>query len=96
MQLLKDNWQLKTESIENKQDLFDYAKACGVPVAHACLGHRDDIDPYISWFGPSIGLGSMPRRHEYRITEICTEHEFRQACLAFQATPLVSRPLVTA
>lgn len=82
MHLLTDTWQLKTDSIEQKQELFDFAKACGVPTGNPLLGYRDDMDPYISYFGPSIGLGSLPRRHEYRITEICTEYEFRQACLA--------------
>ena len=95
MNLLLDNWQLKTDSIEQKQQLFDLAKDCGVPTASAFLGYRDDIDPYISWFGPSIGLGSLPKRHEYRITEIVTEHEFRQACLAYVAPPVTKRSRVT-
>ena len=92
MQLLADNWQLKTESLESKQELFDFAKDCGVPTGDLLLGYRDDIDPFISWFGASIGLGSLPKRHEYRITEIVTEYEFRQACLAYQAVRVAAPP----
>lgn len=98
MQLLNDNWQLYTTSIEQKQELFDFAKDCGVPTSHSFMGYRDDEDQYISWFGASIGLGSLPRRHEYRMTEPVTEYEFRQACLAYVVPPppVVKRSRITA
>ena len=96
MHLLKDDWQLKTESLASKRELFAFARACGVTTPHPALGYETDADLYISWFGQSIGLGTLAKRHEYRITEICTQHEFRQACLAHQAAQVASPPLVTA
>ena len=91
-----DNWQFQTTSIEHKQAMLDLAKSCGVPTPHPCLGYHDDEDPYLSWFGQTIGIGSLPKRHEYRTTEIVTQHEFEQACFAYQAERAAKRQLVTA
>lgn len=76
------NWQLAARDVAHKQELLDFAADCGVTIAHAVTGHYDDKDLYISYFGPGLGLGSLPRRHDSRPTEVVTEHEFREACEA--------------
>ena len=84
MILLSSNWQLLARSVAHKQGMMEYAILCGVPVAHPTTNHFDDHDLYISYFGPGLGIGSLPKRHEFRITEIITQREFTDACDAHQ------------
>ena len=84
MILISSTWQLLARDVAHKQEMMEYAISCGVPVAHPTTNHFDDPDLYLSYFGPGLGIGSLPKRHEYRVTEICTQREFTDACDAHQ------------
>ena len=76
-------WQLEAASVSRKQYLLAYAASCGVKVAHSLLGHDTDNDLFVSWISDGVGLGSLPRRHEYRITASIAEGQFIAMCEAY-------------
>ena len=90
MILLSSTWQLLARSVAHKQELMEYAISCGVPVAHPVTNHYDDKDCYLSYFGPGLGIGSLAKRHEFRITEVVTIREFTDACDAHQRSGVAS------
>ena len=81
MLISESTWQLETASILQKEQLLNHAAACGVRVAHPCLGHHSDADPFISWLSEGVGLGSLPARiSDHRPTTLIDEATFLHLC----------------
>lgn len=81
MKITNDTWQLLTADVLQKEYLFAHAKACGVLTPHPILEYHTDTDPFISWFGPGVGLGSLPKRiSDHRPTSLINEAQFLSLC----------------
>lgn len=77
-------WIFRATDLANKQELFDFAASCQVPLEtpayQRALPYRDDEDLYLSFWD---GLMSVSGTREEVNT---TEEQFREMCKAYAAS----------
>jgi hypothetical protein len=76
--ITSQHWIFRANDLAHKQELFDFALSCGVPMESAnylaATPYRDDEDMYLSyWEGLMSVVGT---REEVNITE----EQFRTMC----------------
>jgi len=97
MNITNSDWQLLCVSLTQKQELLAYAAECNVKLSPAYMGHFEDPDLYLSWWGTTIGIGSLPTRlSKERQTTLISAELFTTMCQAFaEAQPGLALLLTT-